>query len=93
MFGLSKRLFSSSTTIRTYRNVFFQGTCTPFGSINTNNIDYFTITGWRDHKITFYKFSHKSNPVEILTVTFEDEIQAKKEYHNIINGNPPYSGF
>ena len=86
-----RRMFSSSN-IRFYKNVFFYASPSRYGTINMNTVDYFTITGWMDNKITFYKFADKRKPIELLTVTFEDSIQAEKEYNNILQGNPPYTG-
>jgi len=86
-----KRMFSSS--MRHYHNVFFYGNPTQHGTINMNSIDYFSITGWRENKITFYKFANKIDPVEILTVKFDNSTEAEIEYNNIINNNPPYTGF
>ena len=83
----------SSSNIRHYKNVFFLGSPSTYGTININNVDYFTITGWSDNKITFYKFSNQNSPIELLTVKFKSTSQAKKEYNNILTQKPPYTGF
>ena len=87
LYTISKRLASN---FRAYHKVFFNENCSDIGVINMNNVDYFTVTGAFDHKITFYTF--KSQPLEVVTVKFDSPEDAMQEYSNIINGREPYYG-
>ena len=82
-----------SSFMRQYHNVFFYGNPTQHGTINIKSIDYFSITGWNESKITFYKFANNIDPIEVLTVKFDNASQAEIEYNNIVQGKPPYTGF
>ncbi len=89
--NINKRLFSS-LNFRYCRKVHVQGDFyTRSGSVNMNSVDYFTITGCEDNEITFYK--SEKQPFKIFTVIFENNREAVKEYNNILEGKPSYTGF